>query len=241
MKKSHRILLSHLFFLLGVSLPSCIKAQKVMGMGGLLYVPTAENVEGGNFRVGANYIPKEALPAYFKNTYNSFNYYVDLNMFSFLEVCYRMTMLKGENGKLNQQDRSYTIKIQPISEGKYRPGFAIGITDPFNDGGVNSYESYYGVLTKGFELGKNKFSLSLGSFLNKKSDDARKKDFGTVFGGLSFEPSFCRNIKLIGEYDSKNFNAGVAVTVLKRFNINAFLYDMKNLSAGISYEYVLKH
>ena len=226
-----------------IALASSMKmqAQSVMGMNGLFYVPTAENVEGGKFMVGANYLPKEALPPYFTQTYNSANYFVDINIFSFLEVCYRMTMIKGENGKLNQQDRSYTIKIRPISEGKYRPGLAIGITDPFNDGGVNSYESYYGVLTKGFNLGNNVLSLSIGSYLNKKRDDLRKKDFGNVFYGLSFKPAFCKDIKLIGEYDSKVYNAGVEVTLLKHFNINAFLYDMKHLSAGIRYEYVLKH
>lgn len=212
-----------------------------MGMGGLLYVPTAENVEGGKFLVGANYLPKESLPQYFTKTYNSANYFVDINIFSFLEVCYRMTMIKGKTGKMNEQDRSYSIKLRPVSETKYRPGFAICITDPFNEGGVNSYESYYGVLTKGFNIGDSRFSLSAGSYLNLGKKDYRKKKYGTFFGGFSFEPSFCRNIKLIGEYDSKVFNAGVAVTVLKRFNINAFLYDMKNLSAGISYEYVLKH
>lgn len=242
MKRSHTILLYVFLLYLSAFSSLVVNAQNTMGMDGLLYVPTAENVADGTFMVGVNYLPKESLPGYFTNTYNSCNYYVDFNVFSFLEICYRMTMLKGENKKLNQQDRSYSMKLRLISENNYRPGLAIGVTDPFNDGGVNSYESYYGVLTKGFNMGKNRLSLSLGSYLNKKKrNDSLKKEYGNVFGGFYFVPSFCQNIKLIGEYDSKVCNAGIAVTFLKRFNVNAFLYDMKYLSAGIRYEYVLKH
>lgn len=224
--------------------PIKVRAQIAMGMDGLLYVPTAENVESGKFMVGANYLPKEALPPYFTKTYNSGNYFVDFNLFSFFEICYRMTMMKGENGKMNQQDRSYTIKLKPVSEGKYRPGIAIGITDPFTDHGVNAYESYYGVLTKGMNLGKSRLNLSFGSYVSFKSkakQDARHKDYGTVFGGLAFEPGFCRNLRLIAEYDSKVYNAGISARFFNHLSVNAFLYDMKNFSAGIRYEYVIKH
>lgn len=230
-----------LLLFLNISVFVDVHAQSLMGMSGLLNTPTAENVEGGRSMAGINYLPKESLPAYFTNQYNSANYYINISMFSFLEVSYRMTMLKGKSGKMNEQDRSYSIKLRPISEGKYRPGLAIGTTDPFNDGGENAYESYYGVITKGFNLKGSRLSLSIGSYLSLENDDYRKQKFGTVFGGLSFVPGFCKNIKLIGEYDSNVYNAGVELNIFKCLNLNAFMYDMKHLSAGIRYEYVLKH
>ena len=91
--------------------------------------------------------------------YNSGNYFVNLTFLPFMEVAYRCTLLKVEStGKWNQ-DRSVSLRLRPLKEGKWWPSVVIGSNDllttgelnPFLDSGGNRYfSSVYAVGTKHF-------------------------------------------------------------------------------------------
>lgn len=101
---------------------SGIKAQYTMGTTGMMNIPTAEMQQTGTFMIGGNYLPEELNP--FK--YNSGNYFVNITFFSFLELNYRCILLKSDymakKPKFNQQDRSLSVRLRPLKEGKYWPG-----------------------------------------------------------------------------------------------------------------------
>lgn len=115
---------------------SGIKAQYTMGTTGMMNIPTAEMQQTGTFMIGGNYLPEELNP--FK--YNSGNYFVNITFFSFLELNYRCILLKSDymakKPKFNQQDRSLSVRLRPLKEGKYWPAIVIGSNDPFKDKGT---------------------------------------------------------------------------------------------------------
>ncbi len=219
-------------------------AQFSQGSTGLLNIPSAENAEGGTIRAGANFLPKDMLPEYFTKTYNSGNYFVSVDLFSFFELTYRMTLIKSidkENPKYDQQDRTFSVRIQPLKETKVLPGVAIGADDPLSGQGESPYESYYLVLTKGLDLKGNRLSATLGYYFpfqkeaNKRLYTCRKG----IFGGVKYTPFFYNEMNFIAEYDSRAWNLGVNARFWKHLNVHAFAYDFKAFSAGIRYECVL--
>ena len=119
---------------------SGIKAQYTMGTTGMMNIPTAEMQQTGTFMIGGNYLPEELNP--FK--YNSGNYFVNITFFSFLELNYRCILLKSDymakKPKFNQQDRSLSVRLRPLKEGKYWPAIVIGSNDPFKDKGYNYFK-----------------------------------------------------------------------------------------------------
>ena len=115
------------------------KAQFNLGMTGGLMAPTAEMNETGTFMIGGNFMPEKGNPF----GYNTGNYFVDFTLFSFLELAYRETLLKTtymtSKPKFNQQDRSFSLKVRVLKEGKYCPALAIGAHDPYRNLGKNYY------------------------------------------------------------------------------------------------------
>lgn len=126
-----------------------IQAQYMLGTTGMMNIPTADRQKPGTVMLGGNYLPKQMMPARFD--YNTGNYFVSISFFSFLELAYRETLIKGDyvssKPKYNQQDRSYSIRLCVWKEGKFLPGIALGANDPIADKGANTFQSYYGVIT----------------------------------------------------------------------------------------------
>lgn len=233
--------------LLAMGMHQHISAQYMLGTTGMMNIPTADQQAPGTVMLGGNYLPKEVMPSRFN--YNTGNYFVSISFFSFLELAYRETLGKTDfmtsKPKYNQQDRSYSIRVCPWKEGKYLPGLALGANDPIADKGANSFQSYYGVITKGFRLGGGHYlSASLGYYLegNKNSDT---KWFGNkykgIFGGVCYTPAFCKELKLMAEYDSDGVNMGAAVRLWKHLSLHAFTHEFNCVSGGIRYECTLIH
>ncbi len=117
-----------------------IQAQYMLGTTGMMNIPTADRQKPGTVMLGGNYLPKQMMPARFD--YNTGNYFVSISFFSFLELAYRETLIKGDyissKPKYNQQDRSYSIRLCVWKEGKFLPGIALGANDPIADKGAFS-------------------------------------------------------------------------------------------------------
>ena len=198
-----------------------IQAQYMLGTTGMMNIPTADRQKPGTVMLGGNYLPKQMMPARFD--YNTGNYFVSISFFSFLELAYRETLIKGDyissKPKYNQQDRSYSIRLCVWKEGKFLPGIALGANDPIADKGANTFQSYYGVITTKW-------------FGNK---------YKGVFGGISYIPAFCKELKMMAEYDSDGVNVGAAVRLWKHLSMHAFTHDFTCVSGGIRYECTLIH
>ena len=152
------------------------QAQYSMGVTGLLNIPTADMQRDGTVMLGGNYLPKEMLPTHWD--YNSGNYFVNATFFPWLELAYRCTLMKvEETGKWNQ-DRSVSIRLRPLKEGKWWPAIVIGSNDvlttnelnTFKDpGGTRYFSSVFAVGTKHFLLGGHDWGITIGGHIPFRS------------------------------------------------------------------------
>lgn len=174
--------------------------------------------------------------------YHTGNYFVDFTLFSFLELAYRETLLKTtymtSKPKFNQQDRSFSLKVRVLKEGKYRPALAIGAHDPYKNLGNNYYRGIYGVATKHLNLKGNMLMLTVG-YLGWTGDRNVLQD--GVFGSVSFSPVWCRNLSVMAEYDTHQVNLGLSAKLWKHLSLNAFTEGFDCIAGGVRYECTLWH
>lgn len=233
--------LRFLIFLLLIVQLSALQAQYSIGMMGQLNIPTAEVQKTGTFMGGGNFLPEQIMSGDYI-TYNTWNYFVNVSFFSFLELNYRCTLLKTgymtDESKFNNQDRAFSAKIRFLKEGKYHPAIAIGVDDPTENNKMNA-AALYGVVTKNLltEKTDHKLAVTLGYYHPLNSTSQQKG----VFGGIRYTPAFLKPLSVMAEYDSQGFNMGAAAKLWNRVSIHAFTREFKCISFGVRYEYTLIH
>ena len=232
------------FFFVVCMLPvaSSLNAQYSLGMTGLQTIPTADMQADGTFMGGANFLPEAMTPGYWD--YDTGNYFVNMTFLPFLEVAYRCTLLHGEfeNGNKWQQDRSVSLRLRPLKEGKWHPAIVLGSNDAFTSSELNMFakvkgnrffSSVYVVGTKHLLFGGHDLGLSLGGNIPFRKDAYHKG----VFGGVSYRQAFLKPVVLMVEYDTEAVSVGAAARFFNHLSLHAFCYDFKALSAGIRYEF----
>lgn len=122
-------------------------AQHIYGTTGLLHAPSADMQKDGTFMFGGSAIDVATLAGYWKNhkEYNPFtyNYYINITLFPWLEVSYTCTLVKGLHGsnywpkptwgKFVNQDRSFHGRLRLWKEGwwkEWTPQIVLGTNDP---------------------------------------------------------------------------------------------------------------
>ena len=131
-------------------------AQYVYGTTGLLHMPTADMQKDKTFLLGASYLDKQATPNSWP--YNTYNYYINITFFTWLEISYTCTLNKGINngywpeqtwGKFCNQDRQFSGRLRLWKEGwwkKWTPQIVLGANDPAtNDKLYNPDKDGYGI------------------------------------------------------------------------------------------------
>jgi len=230
LKKIFRI-----YLLLLTGLPLYVHAQTLSGMSGLLNIPSADMQADGTFIVGGNYLPAVNQPTL---GYNTGNYYLNLTLLPFFEVSYRATVLKMSNGYTNQ-DRSVSFKIQLLKEHQYLPAVTVGASDFLTHvaGGVAEYfEQNYFVLTKHFQIRQTDIGITTGygtDLILKKSR------FIGLFGGVAITPAFCKQLKIIGDFDCKGTNLGGSLLIIKHVYLFSMAEHLKYIAGGLAYRVYL--
>lgn len=227
--------------LLLLALP--LRAQYAMGTTGLLNIPSADMQPDGTFMAGGNYLPRQLLPAEWG--YNTGNYFVNMTFLPFLEVAYRCTFFREDfkNGNKLQQDRSVSIRLRPLKEGRWWPSIAVGSNDAFTTGKLNMFtevngnnrffSSVYAVATKHLLLNGHDLGFTLGGNIPFRRDSYKQG----LFGGIAYCPAFLPPVRLMVEYDTTDaVNIGVAARLFNHFSLYAFCHDFKAVSAGVRYE-----
>lgn len=128
-------------FIFGLSVVLNVKAQYVYGTTGLLHMPTADMQRDKTFLFGGSYLDIAATPRHW--SYHTFNYYINITFFPWLEVGYTCTLhkaLHGSNyypsyvwGKYSNQDRQFSGRLRLWKEGwwkEWTPQIVIGANDP---------------------------------------------------------------------------------------------------------------
>ena len=158
------------------TLPFAGCAQQFLGTSGLLHVPSAEMHHEGDAFLGIHYLDKHMTPdtgfMYLGEKYNTFDYYVSLAPFKWVEVSYvcverAHSMSHGEITKWGK-DRSASFKVRPLEEGRYWPALAIGCNDfatsvfKKNRTDVQLYfMNVYLAATKHFTFGGNELGVTV--------------------------------------------------------------------------------
>lgn len=236
MKRIRLLLMSMMMLTTG----TIAKSQTVIGTPGLMDIPTAEIRKGGTFDGGASLMQKELQSEAMH--YNTGLYYINFAPFSFFDITLRETLVKsyklsGEYG-FYQQDRSLTLRVQPIREkdGCWWPSILIGSNDFYSSHGDSYYAAVYGVMTKTLPIkGLGKFAITAGY----AKPIRRGLLYDGAFGGASFSPAFAPMVRVMGEYDTRGVNVGVGAHLFHHLNLTCFTREFKGISATISYQHTI--
>lgn len=221
-------------------------AQQSLGTPGLIHVPSAEMDTAGVARIGAHYVDKHMIPDGMKcdkEKFNSLTNYLSITPFSWIEIGYGYTLWKlHRNNDVTQptgfyaKDRYFSLRVQPLKEGRYWPAIVVGGNDVWGSGddgqsGSNYYRNYYVAATKHFDLS----GYLIGTHLSYRK---WKRDYNSkwngIVGGVTLQPAFFRKLRFIGEYDGDGVNVGADCELFRYLLVQASLQQLKYPSAGLS-------
>ena len=192
-----------------------INAQTMYGTTGLLHAPTAEMQKDKTFMVGGNVLHLTPLHYFSSNEVKyTFNYYLNITIFPWLEVGYTCTINYAEHGstyfppsvwgKYSNQDRAFYGRLRLWKEGWWKswtPQIVFGANDPgthesAGGGGIGSRDSNGGNcwFTRWYLAGTKHFSFenigTLGVHLSFIWDRGlRVEHKNSPAGGLNFRPN----------------------------------------------------
>ena len=243
------------FIVLFCSLSLSVFSQLSYGTTGLLHAPSAEMQRDKTFMVGGNFLNKELTPPTWY--YHTYNYFLNVTVFPFLEVAYTCTLFKAEalglkpygySGFTNQ-DRYFSARLRVLKEGqfwKYMPAVVLGTSDPFTSSGGGQvgttegngyYSRFYIAASKHIPVvGKEEIGVHL-SYLYNNRKEYKLNGFAL---GVTYNPSFHPQLRVIAEYDSKDFALGATYLLFKHLHVQVEMQRMKYFSGGLTYKIHLK-
>ena len=232
-------------------LPNIGKAQQYTGTSGLIHIPSGEMHHEGDALIGAHFLHKNMMPdvgfLYLGEKYNTFDYYVGLTPFRWLElsyVCTERIRNKDNQGNIKwSKDRYASVKIQPLKEGKYYPSVAIGCNDIWtaafykNNPNIQLYYmNWYVAATKHFNFGGNELGVTLACRYYFRNYNAK---WNGIVGGITFRPAFFPQARLIAEYTGNEFLMGMDMLLWQHVRLQASVKDFKYVNAGLCLQFNL--
>lgn len=227
-------------------LPLAAGAQQYTGLSGLLHVPSAEMNHEGDAFFGLHYLNKAMTPDtgfLFKGQkYDTYDYYVSLTPFPWIEFSYMCVKRKSAADEqlwdYHRKDRSASLKIRPIKEGRYHPAIAVGTND-FGTGVFKKdrtdvqlyFFNYYIAATKHLSFGGNELGLTLAYRHFFRGYNAK---WNGLVGGLTFRPAFFPQARAVVEYTGNEFQVGLDALLWRHLRLQASLKDFKYLNFGLS-------
>lgn len=233
------------------TLPFAGRSQQFLGTSGLLHVPSAEMHHEGDALLGIHYLDKHMTPdtgfMYLGEKYNTFDYYVSLAPFKWVEVSYvcverAHSMSHGEITKWGK-DRSASFKVRPLEEGRYWPALAIGCNDfatsvfKKNRTDVQLYfMNVYLAATKHFTFGGNELGVTVAYRHYLRGYNAK---WNGLVGGVTFRPAFFPQARVVAEYTGNEFLMGMDVLLWRHLRLQASVKDFKYVNAGLALQFNL--
>ena len=223
-----------------------VLAQHYVGTPGLIHAPSAEMDTAGVARLGGQYIPVEMMPETFLfegEKYASYTNYVSITPFRWVEVGYGYTLMKFHRNKVKiapvgfySKDRYFSLRIQPLREGRYWPSVVVGGNDVWGSGddgqsGSNYYRNFYIAATKHLDLGGHLIGGHV-AYRRWKLDCNKKWD--GVTAGITYQPSFYQPLRAVCEWDGNEVNVGIDCRLFKYVMFQAALFDCRYFTGGLS-------
>ena len=247
-------------------LTGVLKAQFTYGTTGLLHMPTADMQKDKTFMFGGSYLNSHATPSTWY--YDTYNYYINITFFPWLEVGYTCTLFSAEwlgvdkygySGFTNQ-DRNFSGRLRLWKEGwlkEWTPQIVVGGNDVLHgsghggdigtvEGGGNTfYQRYYAAVTKHLfwygEWGIHAAYVYSKRIGHKFNGVAVGVDYQFALPGEEPWQKAVNGLNLMAEYDSKFVNIGACYSVWKdHINIVGELRECKYPSIGVYFKVYLK-
>lgn len=240
-------------------------AQFTYGTTGLLHAPTADMQRDKTFMLGGGYLNSHATPA--RWNYNTWNYYINITFFPWLEVAYTCTIfdewISNRKVHMMNQDRNFSGRLRLWKEGwwkEWTPQIVIGGNDVLHGsaeggnigavegngiGGNTFFQRYYVAATKHIDW-YGQWGIHAAYVYSKRIGH---KWNGPTFGvdyQFALAPTngwakAVNGLNLIAEYDSKFFNVGAKYSIWKdHINVVGELRDCKYPSVGVYFKVHLK-
>lgn len=222
-----------------------VSAQSFYGTTGLLHMPTADMQRDKTFMFGANYLDKHPLSTYWNNANydHTYNYYLNVTFFPWLEIAYTCTLVKGVKGaywpeqtwgKFRNQDRNFSARLRVWKEGWWKgwtPQIVLGANDPgsFDSNGGGSINFNQDAGTHNYF---NRFYLAATKHLQVKG-------IGELGVHAAYIYSRATGCRYDGPAVGANFQFAIAGNtlggkILNGLNLMAE-YDARTVNMGLSY------
>ncbi len=241
--RQFRIIIATLTILVATS----ANAQVYTGLKGLLHTPSADMEEVGTARIGGYYMDNHLIPSggmflYKGEKYNSAAFSVSITPFRWIEIAYAFTLLKSkreghDSPAYNEKDRYFSVKLQPLKEGKYWPSIALGSNDPIGsrgkDGGSMYFSNFFVAATKHFTPGRHNIGVHAAYRHFRREYNAK---WNGIVGGITYNPSFAPNLRGIVEYTGDGVNVGADCLLWRHLFLQATLQNGKYFSGGACYQ-----
>lgn len=234
-------------------LPQLGKAQQFTGTSGLAHIPTGEMHHEGDALIGGHFLNKAIMPdtgfLYEGEKYHTFNYYVALAPFSWIEmsyVCTERIYRKDAQGNIVNwsKDRYASVKIRPLKEGKYYPAVALGCNDVWTSFALFAdkpnvqfyFQNWYIAATKHFEFSGNELGLTLAYRHYYRGYNAK---WNGIVGGITFRPAFFPQARLMAEYTGNDFLLSMDMLLWQHLRLQATVKDFKYFYGGACLQFNL--
>jgi len=243
-----------------------VSAQFTYGTTGLLHMPTADMQLDKTFMFGGSRLNSHATPSAWY--YQTYNYYINITFFPWLEVGYTCTLFSAEDLGVDKygysgytnQDRSFHGRLRLWKEGwwkEWTPQIVIGVNDfttgtggDYTEMGVEGdgnghFNRYYIAATKHISW-YGEWGIHAAYVYNKRGRDKLNGacvgvDYQFALPEVSIFNKVVNGLNLMGEYDSKFVNVGARYTIWKdHINLVCELRECKHPSVGVYFKVHLK-
>ena len=238
-----------------------LRAQLYTGTSGLIHVPSADMNKEGDARIGMYFLNRNFTPggkgfAYQGEKYNTTDYCLSITPFWWMEASYTFTLQKTlaegrDHPKFNQKDRYFSLKLSPVREreGKWWPSIAVGANDFYgtgdkdqltdeqiergDDGNSQYFCNYYVAATKYFCIKRHEVGVHLAYRHFKREYNAK---WNGVVGGVTYSPSFARNLRAIVEYTGNEINIGADCLLWRHLFLQAAMVEGRYFTGGLCFQ-----
>ena len=218
----------HILILLLLCFSLVASGQQYTGLSGLVHIPTADMSPSESMRVGVSYMSRHSIPSYAGIVMDTPIYHVAFTPYKWIEGSLMMSGWRRDG--LSMADRSISVKVRPLEEGKWWPSVALGTMDPF---GTGVYSNYYVSLSKHVEMLGGLWGAT-ASYRYYKNDVLKK--WQGVVGGVTFSPNFYRDLRASIEYTGNEFCISLDAKLFRFLKLQAALYDWRWFCGGVSFE-----
>ena len=206
-----------------------------------------------NLRLGMHVLPADLMPDAIRfegEKYASSNWYVSALPLKWLEAGYSFTLMKFHRNLdpnspsvgFYSKDRYFSLRLRPLTEGRYWPSLVIGGNDVIGqrDGDSHSFyfRNFYVAASKHIDL---PFAVVGGHLTYRKWAKSYNCRWNGLVGGVTLRPSVYRQLRFVAEYDGEGINVGTDCILFRYLQLQASLIKCRHLSIGGAVRIELKH